>query len=175
MSYAADKGRSSSETLREIVQHNRDSRKGGIYSVCSAHPAVINAAVSQAIEDGSTLLVESTSSQVNQEGGYTGQAPQAFADFIYSNAKKAGLETDKVVLGGDHLGPYPWRNQPASIAMEKAGKLVRACVLARYQKIHLDASMSCADDAQNPLDPRIIAQRAAVLAEAAEAAFAQLP
>ena len=165
----------SGEKLRQIVQHNRESGRGGIYSVCSAHPAVVAAAVSQAIEDGSTLLVESTSSQVNQEGGYTGQAPQAFGDFIHSNAKRAGLEMDKVVLGGDHLGPYPWRNQPASVALEKAEKLVRACVLAGYQKIHLDASMSCADDAQNPLDPRIIAQRAAVLAEAAESAFAQLP
>jgi len=175
MKSATENKLGSSERLRQIVQYNRQSSRGGIYSVCSAHPAVIHAAVRQAIEDGSTLLVESTSSQVNQEGGYTGQVPKAFADFIHSNAKKAGLQMDKVVLGGDHLGPYPWRNQPASIAMEKAVKLVRACVLAGYQKIHLDASMSCADDAQNPLDPHIIAQRAAVLAEAAESAFAELP
>jgi D-tagatose-1,6-bisphosphate aldolase subunit GatZ/KbaZ len=35
--------------------------------------------------------------------------------------------------------------------------------------------MPCADDVQNPLDARVIAQRAAVLAEAAESAFAELP
>jgi D-tagatose-1,6-bisphosphate aldolase subunit GatZ/KbaZ len=118
--------------------------------------------------------VESTSSQVNQEGGYTGQAPQAFADFIHSRAKDAGFSMDQIVLGGDHLGPFPWHNQNASIAMAKACELVRACVLAGYQKIHLDASMPCADDAQNPLDATVIAKRAAVLAEAAESAFAQL-
>ena len=175
MKSTAKKKSGSSQKLREIVQRNRRSGKGGVYSVCSAHPWVIEAAVRQAISDDSVLCVESTSSQVNQEGGYTGQVPQVFADFIHSSARKAGLAMNKVILGGDHLGPYPWRNQPASVAMEKAGKLVRACVLAGYQKIHLDASMSCADDAQNPLDPRIVAQRAAVLAEAAESAFAELP
>jgi len=165
----------SSRKLQEIIQRNRQSGAGGVYSVCSAHPAVIEAAVHQAIEDEAILCVESTSSQVNQHGGYTGQAPQAFAHFVRSTASTADLEMDNVVLGGDHLGPYPWRNQASSVAMAKAATLVRACVLAGYQKIHLDASMACADDAQNPLDARVIAQRAAVLAEAAESAFAELP
>jgi len=172
---AKKKKSGSSQKLQEIVRRNRRLGKGGVYSVCSAHPWVIEAAVQQAITDDSVLCVESTSSQVNQDGGYTGQVPQAFADFIHSTARRGGLDMDRVILGGDHLGPYPWRNQPASVAMEKAGKLVRACVLAGYQKIHLDASMSCADDPQNPLDPRIIAQRAATLAEIAEAAYAELP
>jgi len=166
---------SSSARLQQIVRHNRRSRIGGVYSVCSAHPWVIDAVVHQAIEEEAVLCVESTSSQVNQEGGYTGQAPQAFADFIHSAAKDAGFSMDRIVLGGDHLGPFPWRNQDSSIAMVKACELVRACVLAGYQKIHLDASMPCADDAQNPLDACIIAKRAAVLAEAAESAFARLP
>jgi D-tagatose-1,6-bisphosphate aldolase subunit GatZ/KbaZ len=127
------------------------------------------------MEDNSIFLVESTSSQVNQDGGYTGQGPQAFANFIHSTARRIGLSVDQVVLGGDHLGPFPWRNQDASIAMEKAYALVKACVLAGYQKIHLDASMPCADDPQNPLDAEVVARRAAVLAEAAERAFAELP
>ncbi len=60
--------------------------------------------------------------------------------------------------------------------MERAYELVRACVLAGYQKVHLDASMACADDPQDaPLDARVIAKRAAVLAEAAESAFEELP
>ena len=146
-----------------------------MYSVCSAHPRVIEAAIQQALEDESIFLVESTSSQVNQEGGYTGQAPQEFAKSIRSTAKQAGLAAEQVLLGGDHLGPFPWRNQDASIAMKKAHGLVRACVLAGYQKIHLDASMPCADDQQNPLDAYTVAQRAALLAEAAETAFTELP
>lgn len=47
-------------------------------------------------------------------------------------------------------------------------------MLAGYQKIHLDASMPCADDLKNPLEAEVVAQRAAVLAEAAEKAFAEL-
>lgn len=166
---------SSSKRLQEIVQHNRRSRVGGVYSVCSAHPWVIEAAVQQAIVGGEFFCVESTSSQVNQEGGYTGQAPQEFADFVHSTARNAGFPLGQIVLGGDHLGPFPWRSQNASVAMEKACALVRACVLAGYKKIHLDASMRCADDPQNPLDAHVIAQRAAALAEAAERAFVELP
>src|ERR1044071_6890921 len=102
MKSAAKKKSGSSQKLREIVQRNRRSGKGGVYSVCSAHPWVIEAAVRQAIADDSVLCVESTSSQVNQEGGYTGQVPQVFADFIHSTARKAGLDMNKVILGGDH-------------------------------------------------------------------------
>ncbi len=161
--------------LQQILQNNRATGSTGIYSVCSAQPCVIEAAVRQSIEDDSILLVESTSNQVNQEGGYTGQTPQLFADFIHSSAHNAGLPSNRVVLGGDHLGPFPWKNQVASSAMGKAQQLVRACVLAGYQKIHLDASMPCADDVQNPLDAEIIAERAASMAEAAEKAFTELP
>jgi D-tagatose-1,6-bisphosphate aldolase subunit GatZ/KbaZ len=118
--------------------------------------------------------VESTSSQVNQKGGYTGQTPEEFAKSIRSAATQAGLAAGQVLLGGDHLGPFPWRTQNSSIAMEKACALVHACVSAGYQKIHLDASMPCADDLKNPLAAEVVAQRAAVLAEAAEKAFAEL-
>jgi D-tagatose-1,6-bisphosphate aldolase subunit GatZ/KbaZ len=166
---------SSGEKLKDFLEQNRRSGSGGVYSVCSAHPQVIEAAIQQGTEDNAVLLLESTSSQVNQEGGYTGQSPQRFAGFIRSAAEQAGLAADQVLLGGDHLGPYPWRAEDSSAAMEKARLLVRACVLAGYQKIHLDASMPCADDAQNPLDARTVAQRAAELAEAAESAFAELP
>src|SRR6266498_1803692 len=175
MKFTVQRKQSPGKKLRDVLKQNRRSGSGGIYSVCSAHPWVIEAATQQAMEDNSIFLVESTSSQVNQEGGYTGQAPQAFADFILSTARRNGLSVDQVVLGGDHLGPFPWRNQAASIAMEKAYALVRECVLAGYQKIHLDASMPCADDPQNTLNAEVVAHRAAVLAEAAERAFAELP
>ena len=174
MKSAIEEKNTSGSKFLEIIQQNRRGGNGGVYSVCSAHPAVIDAAVQQALRDNSVLCVESTSSQVNQEGGYTGQKPQQFANFIFAQAKSAGLSRNQIVLGGDHLGPFPWRNLESSIAMEKAYGLVRACVLAGYQKIHLDASMPCADDPKL-LDPSVVAKRAAVLAEAAESAFAELP
>ena len=167
--------KSASEALREIIHRNRRSGKGGVYAVCSAHPSVIAAAVQQAAEDESVLHIESTSSQVNQWGGYTGQTPSQFAEFVHSAAQQAGLSRDRVLLGGDHLGPYPWREQAAESAMHHACDLVRACVLAGYKKIHLDASMACADDGKNGPDEKTIAQRAAVLCRVAETTFEDLP
>jgi D-tagatose-1,6-bisphosphate aldolase subunit GatZ/KbaZ len=163
-----------SQRLQDIVRRNRHSEKVGAYSVCSAHPSVIGAAIRQAIEDDSFLLVESTSSQVNQFGGYTGQTPDQFAKFVHAAAARAGLPVERVLLGGDHLGPYPWREEASDAALHKACALVRSCVLAGYAKIHLDASMACADDG-NGLDERTIAHRAAILCHAAENAYIDLP
>jgi D-tagatose-1,6-bisphosphate aldolase subunit GatZ/KbaZ len=160
--------------LREILRGNRQSGTGGIYAVCSAHQAVIEAAVRQSLEDGSVLLVESTSSQVNQFGGYTGLAPSQFAKFLHSAAASAGLPTDRVLLGGDHLGPFPWRHEGSASALSKASVLVRDCVLAGYQKIHLDASMPCGDDEKGSFTERTVADRAAILCQAAEVAYREL-
>jgi D-tagatose-1,6-bisphosphate aldolase subunit GatZ/KbaZ len=162
-------------SLLEIVRHNRGSAAEGAYSVCSAHPAVIEAACSLAAEKNSLLCVESTSNQVNQFGGYTGQTPQQFAAVISAAARSAGLPANRVVLGGDHLGPFPWRLEPAESAMGKACELVRASVLAGYRKIHLDASMPCAGDGTAPLSDRTVAERAAILCETAERSSAELP
>src|SRR5215471_4099950 len=161
--------------LQKILQGNRQSAKGGTYAVCSAHPAVIEASIQHSREDGSLLHIESTSSQVNQFGGYTGTTPAQFAQWICSDAKKAGLSPEKILLGGDHLGPFPWRNEASISALEKACKLVRDCVTAGYQKIHLDASMACADDPKTGLPEPAIAARAAILCQAAEQAHRELP
>ena len=159
----------------DILRRNRESGRGGTYAVCSAHPQVFDAAVQQAIEDCSILHVESTSSQVNQFGGYTGQTPQKFSDWIRGSAQRAGLPAERVLLGGDHLGPFPWRSEGAHAALQKACELVRSCVLNGYQKIHLDASMPCVDDGNGGLDEQIVADRAAILCQAAENAFSNLP
>ena len=156
--------------LQDVLRRNRHSGKGGTYAVCSAHPAVIEASVQESFEDGALLHIESTSSQVNQFGGYTGLTPGQFAQWIHSTAKQAGLPSNRVLLGGDHLGPFPWRNEPSASAMEKAGRLVRDCVAAGYQKIHLDASMPCADDPKPGIPERTVASRAAILCRAAEEA-----
>ncbi len=167
-------GRNASASLQDLLICNRRSGKGGSYAVCSAHPWVIDAAIQQAIQDGSLLHVESTSSQVNQLGGYSGQTPSQFAGFVHAAARRMGLPEDRILLGGDHLGPFPWRNEASDSALNKACELARACVLAGYRKIHLDASMACADDAK-VLSEQTVAQRAAVLCEAAEEAVESLP
>jgi D-tagatose-1,6-bisphosphate aldolase subunit GatZ/KbaZ len=62
--------------------------------------------------------------------------------------------------------------------MEKACVLVRDSVLAGYTKIHLDASMHCADDAgdrHRPLADEVVCARAAEMCQAAEQAHRSLP
>ena len=135
---------------------------------------MIEAAVQQSLEDGSILLVESTSSQVNQFGGYTGLTPGEFAAFVHSAARSAGLPAERVVLGGDHVGPFPWRQEASVSALRKACALLHDCVVAGYQKIHLDASMPCGDD-KGTITERTVADRTAILCQAAEEAYRELP
>jgi D-tagatose-1,6-bisphosphate aldolase subunit GatZ/KbaZ len=170
----SSKSNNAGARLQEIIRRNRSSDAVGVYAVCSAHPQVIAAAARETHENDSVLHVESTSSQVNQFGGYTGQTPNQFAEFVHGVAREAGLSSNRILLGGDHLGPFPWRREPVSAAMEKAQELVRACVLAGYQKIHLDASMACADDPERGPDEPTVADRAAALCETAENACREL-
>lgn len=158
-----------SNTLRNIVADWHQGNPRGIYAVCSAHPWVLEAAIDQALEDGSDLLIEATSNQVNHQGGYTGMLPDDFRRLVAGLAAAKGFDASRLILGGDHLGPNPWQKLPAAEAMQEAVRMVQAYVRAGFQKIHLDASMTCADDC-GPLSDEIIVRRAAVLCAAAEEA-----
>ena len=157
--------------LRRLFQENRAGKARGIYSVCSAHPLVLDAAFAQASAEKSLLLIEATCNQVNQDGGYTGLTPAAFREYVHSIAAGTGLPAEQLILGGDHLGPNPWRSLPATAAMEKACAMVHDYALAGFAKIHLDASMRCADDPAVLSDAEI-AERAARLCEVSEDAAA---
>ena len=159
------------DALDDILTRHRGGEAVGVTSVCSANPLVLQAACEQAAADGTAVLIEATSNQVDQFGGYTGMTPATFRDLVHGIADRAGLARDRVVLGGDHLGPNVWHSRPAEEAMGHAEDLVRAYVEAGYTKIHLDCSMACADDTL-PLTDEIVAGRAARLARVAEAAAA---
>src|SRR6185437_4611570 len=141
----------------------------GITSVCSAHPLVIEAAFRQAMADGMPALIEATCNQVNQGGGYTGMTPADFRRFVGGIARNCGFDVSQLILGGDHLGPNPWKSLPAEAAMAKAEAMVEAFVAAGFGKIHLDCSMGCAGEPVALADA-ITAQRAARLAAVAETA-----
>jgi len=160
-----------SDDLQVFLRASRGQR--GIYSVCSAHPRVIEAAVRQASADDTRLLLEATSNQVNQAGGYTGMTPALFRDYVYSIAQQVGFDCSRLILGGDHLGPNPWQHLDAKTAMQRAVEMVRLYVEAGFTKIHLDASMRCADDAAIVPD-EVMAKRAAELCSAAESARKRL-
>lgn len=153
--------------LRMIFDANRADAQRGIYSVCSAHRLVLEAACEAARADGSPLLIEATCNQVNHLGGYTGMTPADFRRDVDAIAARCGLAPSALVLGGDHLGPNPWRHRRAADAMREAAAMVAAYVEAGFEKIHLDASMACADDPAR-LDDRTIAARAAELCRVAE-------
>lgn len=153
--------------MKEIISRHKAGEHLGICSVCSAHPLVIESALRFDLNTDSKVLIEATSNQVNQFGGYTGMKPVDFRDFVYNIAQDIGFPRERLILGGDHLGPNCWQNEPAAEAMEKSVALIKAYVSAGFSKIHLDASMSCAGDPM-PLDPMTVAQRAAVLCQAAE-------
>lgn len=150
-----------------LVERHKAGERIGITSVCSAHPLVLEAAIRQAVADGGDVLIEATSNQVDQFGGYTGLNPIGFRDLVRGVADRCGLPRRRVLLGGDHLGPNTWRALGAGEAMARAEELVSAYVAAGFSKLHLDCSMACAGD-DAPLTDEVVAQRAARLAFVAE-------
>ena len=156
--------------LRELVRRHKAGATVGVASVCSAHPLVLEAALRVALHTGGVALIESTSNQVNQDGGYTGMRPAAFRELVLSHARSVGLPQDRVVLGGDHLGPHCWQRLAAPAALAKAGVMVAEYVAAGFRKIHLDCSMACVGDAP-ALGDELIAERTAALCEITESAW----
>jgi D-tagatose-1,6-bisphosphate aldolase subunit GatZ/KbaZ len=159
--------------LADTISRHKAGETVGVYSVCSAHPTVVAAAIAQAAADGGYVLIEATSNQVDQYGGYTGLRPAEFRDLVLGIADDAGFPRDRVVLGGDHLGPNRWQRESASDAMAEAEVLIAAYVEAGYAKIHLDCSMSCADDPA-VLDDEVVANRTARLMRVAEDSAARV-
>jgi D-tagatose-bisphosphate aldolase class II non-catalytic subunit len=154
--------------LTELAHDYQAGRTRGITSVCSAHPAVIRATLREGLRTNTVVLIEATCNQVNHEGGYTGMKPADFRRFVEGIAAEVGFDMANLILGGDHLGPNPWRSLPAEEALAKAEIMVGSYVAAGFTKIHLDASMGCAGEPEG-LDDETTAHRAARLAKVAEA------
>jgi D-tagatose-1,6-bisphosphate aldolase subunit GatZ/KbaZ len=135
-------------SVQDIVKAHRRGEPEGLYSVCCSHPMVLSAAMRVALDYGTPLLVEATSNQVDQFGGYTGMTPAMFRDHVLALAQERGFPAARLVLGGDHLGPNAWQGLDAATAMAHAETLVAEYAAAGFHKIHLDCSMRCADDPQ---------------------------
>ncbi|MDR3516881.1 MAG: class II D-tagatose-bisphosphate aldolase, non-catalytic subunit [Azospirillaceae bacterium] len=157
--------------LRELIARNLAGSAEAMPSVCSAHPDVLAAAILLAKEAGVPLLVEATSNQVNQFGGYTGLNPAGFIAFVNAIRARIGAAETTVLFGGDHLGPQVWRARPADEAMAMARDLVAAFVGAGFTKIHLDCSEGCAGEPAQVADA-VSAARSAELAAICEATAA---
>jgi D-tagatose-1,6-bisphosphate aldolase subunit GatZ/KbaZ len=158
------------KAIIDLVARHKAGEPCGMFSVCSAHPLAIEATLLHARAAGAPFaLIEATSNQVNQDGGYTGMTPVDFRDCVHRIADRVGLARDRILLGGDHLGPNAWQALPAEDAMARADVMIEDYVRAEFRKIHLDCSMACADDPA-PLSDATIAARAARLCAVAERA-----
>ena len=157
------------DILRDIADRNRAGEAVAIPSVCSAHPDVLRATMARAAAIGRPIVVEATSNQVNQDGGYTGLTPHGFVDQVQALADAANLDRAQIVLGGDHLGPQAWRDLDADAAMAKAHDMMAAYAKAGFTKIHLDCSQACKGE-KAALDDAITASRSAELAHTCLAA-----
>lgn len=155
-----------------LLGAERAAGQVGITSVCSAHPLVIEAACREAKNAGAAVLIEATCNQVNQQGGYTGMTPADFRAHAFGIARTVGLPVERVILGGDHLGPNPWKHLPADEAMARAEAMVAAYVAAGFRKVHLDCSMGCKGEPPALADD-VVAGRAARLARVAETAASE--
>ena len=164
------------DALRRMLNNRKAGMKyAGIPSFCTANGLVIEACLKQALRFDDCVLIEATANQVNQFGGYTGMKPSDFRDFVYAIADRIGFERNRIILGGDHLGPLTWQNEPEASAMEKSAELVRLFVSAGFKKIHLDTSMRVADDPRDiPLSDETIARRGAMLYKVCEEAYQEL-
>ena len=156
------------KTIADIVADNLAGRPAGIASWCTAHAETLSAIFSAHCDGTDPILIEATCNQVNQNGGYTGMTPKDFRRFAEGLARDAGIDAGRIIFGGDHLGPNPWKGNSASSAMSEALTMVRDYAEAGFSKIHLDASMACADD--GVLSETTMAERAAELCAVAEQA-----
>ncbi|WP_313345514.1 D-tagatose-bisphosphate aldolase, class II, non-catalytic subunit [Stenotrophomonas sp.] len=158
--------------VQSLIAAHRQGQPVGLYSVCCSNEQVLLAAMQVARRYDTVLLIEATSNQVDQFGGYTGMTPPQYRDYVLDLARSQDFPADRLVLGGDHLGPNAWQKGPAEIAMTNARDLIAAYVAAGFHKIHLDCSVSCADD-PTPLPDATVAARSAELARIAERTAAE--
>lgn len=153
--------------VKDLIAKNRAGQAVGLPCFCTANEYVLRAVLSYAAKTGFPTVIEATCNQVNQDGGYTGMTAADFMSWLRGLADRAGVPMDQLILGGDHLGPNPWKSEPIDGAMGKARELVKQYVEAGFQKIHIDASMACGGE-PNPTFEQV-AERAADLCAVSEA------
>lgn len=159
------------ETVRRRQNPLKELTKTACFSVTGSDPVVLRACMRDAKERGSWFICEATVNQVNQFVGYTGMKPKDYADMVCRLARETGFPEEKIILSGDHLGPFTWQHLEAEEAMVRSRELVRQYVEAGFRKIHLDPTMPLKGDDAAVFGDDLIAQRAADLARVSEEAY----
>ena len=158
--------------LKDLVKNQKNGVHTGCYSACTANKWAIEAVLEKAKELDTFAVIEATANQVNQFGGYTGMRAADYRDMVFQIAEKVGFEKDKIILGGDHLGPWVWQKEDPDVAMKYSRQLIDEYIMAGYTKIHIDTSMRLsADSVTEPLSDKLIAERSAQLYKQAQESF----
>ena len=152
--------------IKSLITRNRSGEQIGLPCFCTANEQVLRSVLEHAKTFEVPAVIEATCNQVNQDGGYTGMSAADFSQWMTNLASEYGVASNSVILGGDHLGPNPWRHLPADQAMDKAAVMVKDYAQAGFRKIHLDASMACGGEPTPSFE--LVASRAARLCKIAE-------
>lgn len=152
----------------KLVNPLKELSKRVCFSVTGSDPVVLKSCLSYAKKTGDYFICEGTVNQVNQYGGYTGMKPLDYAKMVCWLADQIGFDKNKIILAGDHLGPFAWQKLDAKEAMKRSEELIRFYVAAGFRKIHLDTTMPLKGDNILDFSDEIIANRAVRLAKAAE-------
>lgn len=161
------------QVIHECIELKNRGISKAIPSYCTANMTCIEAILRHYKNKDTPFLIEATSNQVNQFGGYTNMTPVDYMTSVYDIADRVGFKRERLMLAGDHLGPLPWADLNAEEAMRQAHTLVREFVLAGYEKIHLDTSIRLKDDPQDMPD-ELIAERGVALYQTCMEAWKEL-
>ena len=121
-------------------------KKKSIPSFCTANEDVIKIILLYCKINNVPCLIECTSNQVNQFGGYTKKSPKEFRDYVFEIAQKINFNKKNIFLGGDHLGPLPWKNLNSNLAIKNSIKMINNYLDSKFCKIHIDTSIKCKND-----------------------------
>ena len=132
------------------------NKKKGLPSFCTSNVDVLKTIFFFCQTNKFPCLIESTSNQVNQFGGYTNKTPRMFYKEISILSKKFNLKKN-LFLGGDHLGPLPFKNQNSNKAIINSIRLINNYLKSDFCKIHIDTSIKCKNDRE--INQKIIFER----------------
>ncbi len=125
---------------------NKLLKKKALPSFCTGNFDVLNSIMFFCHLKKLPCLIECTSNQVNQNGGYTKKTPKKFIKEIFDLRKKIKLNKNQLFLGGDHLGPLPWKKNKNKIALKNSVNLIESFLKEKFCKIHIDTSIKCKND-----------------------------
>ncbi len=148
---------------------NKEHSLRGIISICSSNEIVLEAVLKRIKRTDLPIIIETTANQVNQFGGYSGLTPFHFKEWIMKIAQKVDFPFERMILGGDHLGPFVWGDKEPEIAIEYAKQMIKEYIEAGFVKIHIDTSIPLKNE--TTIDYEIIAKRTALLCKVAEDSF----